>query len=145
MQAPTLYICPGCPHPHDGSPASSDNGPPPPSPPLLLRCLWSLSFHSSTTDCFFLCVCLFVLEQHIMATAHLSGLYLLRRRRHLQAGPLPQSKVRLSEGETLPFFQRSSIKPRRHVYGSCNTSSASQCNHMGHYFCLCTAVNFSTF
>lgn len=79
---------------------------------------------------FFLCVCLFIFttEQHIMETAHLSGVYLLRRRRHLQAGPLPQPKVRLSEGETVPFFWgRSSIKPQRRVYGLCNTSSASQC------------------
>lgn len=103
MQAPTLYICPGCPHPQDGWPPSSDNGPP--LPPL--RYLWSLSFHYSTTDYFVcVCVCLSISEQHIMETTHLSRVYLLRRRRHLQAGPLPQPKVRLSEGEAVSFFLR---------------------------------------
>lgn len=35
-----------------------------------------------------------------METAHLSGVYLPRRRRHLQAGTLPRPEVRRSEGET---------------------------------------------
>lgn len=43
-------------------------------------------------------------EQHDMETTVVSGLYLLRWGCHLQAHPLPQPKLRLSEGKTTPLL-----------------------------------------
>lgn len=142
MQAPTLYICPGCPHPQDGWPPSSDNGLP--LPPL--RYLWSLSFHYSRTD-YFVCVCVYLFQNNTSWRPHTCqectcyGDVAICRPARCPNPKCDFQKVRLC----LFLREGSSIKPPRHVYGSCNTSSASQCNHMGHYFCLRAAVNFSTF